>query len=114
MQQSFDYAKILNLGIIFTKKAKEMRKNIHNFTMSGIIGSDSHLIPAKEHYERLLTQQMRDSGYVPVLDMLPQVTTTYIEHKDQYSFSITMFGVFVGKKKALSLEGFSGQEFLPR
>ena len=91
-----------------------MRKTIHNFTMSGVIGDDSQIVLAREHYERTLIQQMRDGGYVPVLDMSPQFNINYIEHKNQYSFVLTMFGVFVGKKKALTIEGFSGQQFLPR
>ena len=45
-----------------------MRK-IHNFTITGTIGDDSHFIKARETYERTIVQQMRDKGYVPVLDM---------------------------------------------
>jgi len=111
---TLDYAKLHKIGIIFTKRVKEMRKQIHNFNISGIIKDDSHLMSAREHYERLLVQQMRDGGYVPVLDMLPQFNLQYVPQKDQYAFVLTMFAVFVGKKKSLSLEGFSGQEFLPR
>lgn len=91
-----------------------MRKNIHNFTVSGSIKDDSQIIKAREHYERLLVQQMRDGGYVPILDMLPQFNIKYIERTTGFAFVLTMFGVFVGKKKAQQLEGFSGQEFIPR
>lgn len=101
----FDY-----LGIILTK----MKKQIHNFTVSGVIKDDSHLIQAREHYERLLVQQMRDGGYVPVLDMSPQFNLMYVQMKNQYAFNLTMFGVFVGKKKASLLEGFSGTDFIKR
>ncbi|NDB81296.1 MAG: hypothetical protein EB127_00895 [Alphaproteobacteria bacterium] len=98
------------LGIILSK----MKKQIHNFSITGVIKDDSHLIKAREHYERLLVQQMRDGGYVPILDMSPQFNLIYVEQKNQYGFTLTMFGVFVGKKKAMSIEGFSGQEFLKR
>ena len=91
-----------------------MKKQIHNFSITGVIKDDSHLIKAREHYERLLVQQMRDGGYVPILDMSPQFNLIYVEQKNQYGFTLTMFGVFVGKKKAMSIEGFSGQEFLKR
>lgn len=91
-----------------------MRKNIHNFTISGIIRDDSQIIKSREHYERLLIQQMRDGGYVPILDMLPQFTLKYVEKNNNYAFTLTMFGVFVGKKKSKDIEGFSGQEFIPR
>lgn len=91
-----------------------MKKQIHNFSFTGIIKDDSHLIKAREHYERLLTQQMRDGGYVPILDMSPQFNLKYIESRNQYAFTLTMFGVFVGKKKAQTIEGFSGTDFIKR
>lgn len=90
-----------------------MRK-IHKFTITGTIGDDSHFIKAREMYERTITQQMRDKGYVPVLDMAPQFKLNYIEQKNQYGFMLTMFGVFVGRKRAYEVEGFSGQSFIPR
>lgn len=90
-----------------------MRK-IHNFTIAGVIGDDSQIIKSRELYERTIVQDMRDKGYVPVLDMLPQFNITYVQQKNQYGFILTMFGVFVGRNKANKIEGFSGQEFIPR
>mgnify|MGYP006280786933 CR=1 FL=1 len=90
-----------------------MRK-IHKFSITGTIGDDSHFIKAREMYERTIVQQMRDKGYVPVLDMAPQFSLNYIERKNQYGFMLTMFGVYVGKSRALKYEGFSGQSFIPR
>lgn len=90
-----------------------MRK-IHNFSVAGVIGDDSQLIKARELHERNLVQQMRDKGYVPVLDMLPQFTITYIEKKNQYGFMLVMFGIYVGRLKSHQYEGFSGQEFIPK
>ena len=82
--------------------------------MSGIIKDDSLIIKSREHYERTLVQQMRDGGYVPVLDMLPQFNLKYIERTGHFAFILTMFGIFIGKKKAQTIEGFSGQEFISR
>lgn len=90
-----------------------MRK-IHNFTITGTIGDDAHFIRARENYERIMIQQMREKGYVPVLDMNPQFMVNYVEHKNQYGFMLTMFGVYVGKSKSQKYEGFSDQKFIPR
>ena len=90
-----------------------MRK-IHNFTISGVIADDSYIIAARRTYEKTLVQQMRDRGYVPILDMEPQFKISYIEKKNQYGFTLVMFGVYVGKSKAYVYEGFSGQEYLKR
>jgi hypothetical protein len=89
-------------------------RKIHDFWMSGVILDDSVFQSSRENYERLLVQQMRDKGYVPVLDMMPQFSVKYNQDKNEYGFNITMYGIFVGKKKAFKLEGFSGQGYLPR
>jgi hypothetical protein len=57
---------------------------------------------------------MRSKGYVPVLDLDPQFSLKYNNDKDQYTFNLEMYGVFVGKKKSREIEGFSGQQFIPR
>lgn len=90
-----------------------MRK-IHNFSIAGVIGDDSQIIRARELYERTIIQQMRDRGYVPVLDMAAQFNISYVPQKNQYGFILTMFGVFVGTSKSQHIEGFSGREFIPR
>jgi hypothetical protein len=91
-----------------------MNKNIHNFTTAGVIKDDSLIIKSREHFERLLVQRMRDGGYVPVLDMLPQFNLKYNSDINNFSFVLTMFAVYVGKKKSYQVEGFSGQDFIKR
>jgi hypothetical protein len=97
----------------FCRRKLNMRK-IHNFNITGVIGDDSKIIQSREMYEKTIVQQMRDKGYVPVLDMAPQFNTSYIEKKNQYGFSLTMFAVYVGRSKSQQYEGFSGQDFIPR
>ena len=65
-------------------------------------------------HERLLIQDMRSKGYVPVLDLEPQFSIEYNVKKDNYGFNLEIYGVYVGKKKAYQLEGFSGQQFYKR
>jgi len=90
-----------------------MRK-IHNFTISGVMGDDTHLVKARANHERLLLQQMHDRGYVPLLDINSEFKITYIERKNQYGFVLTMYGVFVGTQKAKTIVGFSDNKFIPR
>ena len=90
-----------------------MRK-IHNFTEAGVIADDSHIIRTRETLERTIVQRMRDKGYVPMLDLPPVFRMTYIAQKNQYGFTLTLFGVYVGPKKSKQFEGFTGQEFVPR
>lgn len=91
-----------------------LKRNIKSFLISGVIKDDSKILKAREDYERLLVQDMRDRGYVPVLDLEPQFSIKYNHSKDNYSFFLEMFGVYIGKRKAQDVEGFSGQQFYKR
>ena len=91
-----------------------LKKSIHQFTTSGLIKSDKDIGRLREMHERLLMQDMEARGYVLVLDMESQWQIHYVEKKDMYSFHLIMFGVYLGKKKALDYIGFSGQQFIKR
>jgi hypothetical protein len=91
-----------------------LKRNIKSFLISGVIKDDAGIGKTRAMYERIQLQDMRDKGYVPVLDLEPQFSIKYNEQKDSYSFFLEMFGVYVGKKKAKEIEGFSGQNFFKR
>lgn len=91
-----------------------LEKNIKSFQIAGVIKDDAAIIRVRQMYEKLLIEDMRARGYVPVLDLEPQFSMKYYEHKESYGFNLVMFGVYVGKRKALEIEGFSGQQFYKR
>ena len=91
-----------------------LKKNIKSFIVSGVIKDDAGIAKAREMHERILLQDMRSRGYVPVLDLESQFSIQYNRNKDTYSFFLEMFGVYVGKRKAYEIEGFSGQQFYKR
>lgn len=91
-----------------------MHKKIERFGFDGQIRDDSDFIRLRAQYESLVVHQMRDDGYVPVLDLGPMWSTQY--NKDEtYSFDLTVYGVYVGRKKAWTIEGMDGGgKYLPR
>jgi len=92
-----------------------MHKNIRNFGFNGIIGDDADFIRLRDQYEALVVRQMRDDGYVPVLALGPLFSTEWIEKKQYYTFELTVYGVFLGKKKACLIEGMDeAGRLLPR
>ena len=91
-----------------------LKKTIRQFMTAGQIKSDKDIGRLREMHERFLIQDMEARGYVPVLDMETQWQITYQEKKDSYGFTLIMFGVYLGKKKALEYIGFSGQQFIKR
>ena len=91
-----------------------LKRNIKSFYLNGHIADDSFIAQTRENMERLLLDDIRSRGYVPVLDMDTQWSTKFDHIKERYAFHLEIHAVYVGKRKAQEIEGFSGQSFLPR
>lgn len=86
-----------------------MHRPIKKFGFSGQLGDDARFASLKAQYETLIVNNMREQGYVPVLDLDILWSTSYDAKTQEYTFAITVFGVYVGKAKAKIIEGMSGQ-----
>jgi len=91
-----------------------MNKKLKSFGMQGKIHDDAAIPRLRLEYERLIESDMREQGYVPILDLDIQFSLLYDEAQDIYEFDIVLYGVYVGKKKAHLYEGFSGQSLIPK
>ena len=89
-------------------------KKIKKFGLEGIIADDSDLPRLRFQYEKTIITGMRDSGYIPVLDLDPLFYISYDEIKNYYNFEIYLHGVFVGTKQAMLYDGYAGQRLIPR
>jgi len=74
-------------------------KPIKNFMVDGIIKDEAAVPRLKEEYIRLLIVQMRETGYVPRIDIEPSFTLDYNNEKESFNFKLTVYGIFVGRKK---------------
>ena len=79
---------------------------IHDYTTTGSYKDDAKIIETKEKMQVLLEEQMRSAGRVPVLSMNPVWRTSWDRDREAYNFEMTMFGVFVGKRKAREIIGW--------
>jgi len=91
-----------------------MNKKLKSFGMHGQIHDDAAIPRLRIEYQRLIETDMREQGYVPILDLDVQFSLSYDEQNDLYEFDIVVYGVYVGKKKAHLYEGFSGQSLIPK
>lgn len=82
--------------------------------MQGQIHDDAAIPRLRIEYQKLIETDMREQGYVPILDLDVQFSLLYDEPNDLYEFDIVVYGVYVGKKKAHLYEGFSGQSLIPK
>lgn len=87
-------------------------KRIKQFDIVGQLADDSFILGHREKMEKLIDMQMRDTGYVPHLDLDTQYFLSYNEDKDSYEFKIVSFGVYVGKKKSNQIVGISGTTYI--
>ena len=80
-------------------------KKIKRFQIEVEFLDDSDIIRIRNQYENLLTSQMRDAGYIRVLDIDPAFSVEFTG--ETWKFVMTIHGIYVGKKKAWQLEGIA-------
>lgn len=86
-------------------------KKITRFQLEGTIKDDSDIVRLKERYVQTLQGDMRMDGYVPLLAIDPAFSTVY--DGKNYTFLLTIHGVYVGKNKAQAVYGIDGQKEIP-
>src|SRR6476661_4848867 len=92
-----------------------MHKSIKRFGMEGVINDDSDFFRLRQQFERHIIIEMRDLGYVPVLDIGPFWSTVYDKDKESYYFTLSIHGYRVGRKAACTIEGITGGgKMIPR
>ena len=89
-------------------------KNIRKFSIDGVLGQDSDIPRIRAQYESLLVHDLRGSGYVPVLDLDTQWSTEYDVGSDTWIFTLSIYGIYLGKKRSYQWEGFSGNKLIPK
>jgi hypothetical protein len=89
-------------------------KNIKKFAIEGEFIDDSMIPTTRVQFESLLVGDMRSRGYVPVLDIAPLWSTEYNQVRDIWMFGLSVYGVYIGKRKAKECEGLSDGKLLPR
>lgn len=87
-------------------------KQIKRFQVNVEFLDDSDIIRIKHQYESLLISQMRDKGYVRVLDIDPTFSVEF--NGETWKFLMTIHGVYVGKKKAWQSEGITQNKLVKR
>ena len=87
-------------------------KPIKKFYLEGIIADDSMVGRLKQEYIRILTVEMRLAGYIQRLDIDPDFTIGYNEQRNVFEFQLTVYGVYVGRKKSECLAGIDGTRLI--
>lgn len=75
--------------------------------MEGEIGDDADFPRVRAQYESLILNEMRAQGYVPVLELGPYWSTHYVRPKETYEFALSVYGVYIGRRRSWEVEGIS-------
>ena len=71
-----------------------MHESIKRYHLTGEVKYDM-LTRVRETLERTIEGNMRDEGYVPVLDMEPQLTQS-LKSNGNFEVTMSVYGAFVG------------------
>jgi hypothetical protein len=88
-------------------------KPIKKFSLEGSIYDDSAILKLKGEYLSLLMTEMKISGYVARLDIAPDFTMEYNEKSETFNFKLSVYGIYVGKRKSEWIFGVEGQKVIP-
>lgn len=89
-------------------------RDIRKFKIDGVLHQDSDIPRIRAQMESLTVHDLRARGYVPVLDLDTQWATAYDEETDTWTFTLSVYGMYLGKRKAYEWEGFSGNSLVPK
>ena len=87
-------------------------KPIKRFPIKVEFTDDSGIPRLRYQYESMLTHDMRSKGYVRVLDIDTNFSIEF--NGETWVFLMTLYGVYVGKKKAWQSEGITQGKLIPR
>lgn len=83
-------------------------KSIKRFAIEGTLYDESHTDRLKHEYVALLVLQMKADGYVVRADIDPDWTMSYMSPAKGFKFKLSVYGAYVGKKKAQEVDRLYG------
>lgn len=89
-----------------------LHKQIKRFQIDVEFKDDSDIIRIRNQYENMITAEMRQKGYLRLLDIDPVFSIELTG--ETWKFLMTIYGIYVGKKKAWVSEGVSQWKIIPR
>jgi len=81
-------------------------KAIKKFSIEGTT-TPHHRLKTRDDMIRVLDMQMRDEGCIPI-DLAPVFTSDYNEEREEFSFELTVYAVYVGRVKSKQYEVWQG------
>jgi len=87
-------------------------KQIRRFAEYGEILDDRYFANTRQTVLRFLVEHMRELGYVRRLDIDDDFTLEF--SGENYSFKLSVYGVYIGKRRSQFIEGMLGTQPIMR
>lgn len=98
------------LKFLFNSKPKKVKKlkskSIKHFVVEGVAVDQEAILRLKRELEDRLVDMMREKGWVPVIDLLPQMYWDYDQDVQNFRYEIVIYGSFVGKQNSRKILGY--------
>lgn len=75
------------------------------FSHEGLIKDDKDFVRIRAEFERLIVDQMREQGCLPIHDLGTFWSTKWLD--DKYEFKITIYGWYAGRRKSKEYDFWS-------
>lgn len=89
-----------------------MHENIRRFYLDGEVKYE-FLSKIRDTFQKTLEDQMREDGYVPVLDMDPQLTQQFNAKTGNFKVAMSVYGAHIGEDAWL-VSGIMGGKKIPK
>lgn len=77
-----------------------MHERIRRFSLETETKDNTNWLRIQDNLRNILEDKMREDGYVPNLDCGVHWSPTYLPDIDKFKIKMSMYGVFVGRKKS--------------
>jgi hypothetical protein len=88
-------------------------RKIKTFSLDGEAIDQEAIIRLRPQLESYVIDDMRSKGYVPALDVTPELFWEWDQDGDVFKYLVVIYGSFVGKKRSKEIFGMLGNhEFM--
>ena len=83
-------------------------RTIKKFQVDGVARDQEDIIRLRTQLESHMIDDMRVKGYVPVLDITPELFWNYEKEDQNFKYLLIVYGSYVGKRKSRDILGLLG------
>lgn len=88
-------------------------RKIKTFSLDGEAVDQEAIIRLRPQLESYVIDDMRGKGYVPALDVTPELFWEYDQDSNTFKYLVVVYGSFIGRRKAKEVFGLLGNhEFM--